>query len=75
MIVEVTMEEIKLKANKPLLEGKLTDKQKKGIDILVNGLFVVMGLYVVVYPGLTDTDFHTVVGLLAIYCGIRFMPR
>lgn len=70
------MEEIKIKDNNPLSkEVKLTDKQKKAIDILVNGLFVVMGLYVVVYPDLYVDDFHTVVGLLAIYCGVRFMPR
>lgn len=54
---------------------KLTVQEKKAIDIFVNGAFVVLGLYILLNPGLTSTDFKNIVGLLAIYNGVRFMPR
>ncbi len=60
---------------KRIREFKLDNSDKKAIDIFVNGSFIVLGMWLVVFPGVTTVDFHTVTGVLAIYVGTRFLPR
>ncbi len=60
---------------KRIKEFKLDDSDKKAIDTFVYGGFMVLGLYVIVSGDVSNTDLKTIVGLLAIFIGVRFFPR
>ncbi len=70
------MQTIEIKDGK-FKDGRLylSDKQKKAIDIYVNGSFMVLGLSLVLGSSFTGVNADQTVGLLAIYMGVRFFPR
>ncbi|MCZ7401660.1 MAG: hypothetical protein O8C61_05510 [Candidatus Methanoperedens sp.] len=54
---------------------KLTGKEKKDIDMVVNGAFALIGVLLLLGVGIGANDIKNILGLLTFYIGVRFFPK